>query len=137
MRGSHRGLPAHILLAYLFAIPCSNLRAETKGVWQKLWSASVASVVAANVADAATSLGRYEGNPLLRNAQGRLSPGRVVLIKASGTGGLLLLQCILRRRMPHQRLEKPAAIINFTAAAAVGAVAYRNSTISKAPAPSP
>lgn len=112
-------------------------RAEGEGAWKKLWSVSVATVVAANAADAATSLGRAESNPILRNAHGGLNVQRAAMIKASGTGGMLLLQYILLKRMRGSRLAKPAAVINFAAAAAVGAVAYRNSTLPKIQAAAP
>jgi hypothetical protein len=111
--------------------------AQERKIWKKLWAVSVAAVAAANIADAGYSAGRGESNPLLRNAHGGLSAQRAVLIKSAGTGGMILLQCILRKRMPEERLDKPAAIINFAAAGAVGAVAYRNSKIPTRPAASP
>src|SRR5512139_2901116 len=103
--------------------PCYS---QAKGGWKKVWKASVAVLAAVNVADASTSFGRYEANPLLRNGQGQCSAGRAIAVKSAASGGLLLVQALLLKRMPEERLEKPAAIVNFAAAATVGAVAYRN-----------
>lgn len=136
LRGRGRA-PVHSLWLCLPLACVTPLQAQNKDVWNKLWSFSVAALVAANTADAVSTAGRSESNPLLRNAHGGLSAQRAVLIKASGTGGMVLLQCLLRRRMPQHRLEKPAAIINFAAAATAGAVAYRNSTIPRSPAGPP
>lgn len=136
-----RGLPklmtqaaAAALTLTITAGPCA---AESRKLWKKLWAVSVAAVVAANIADAGYSAGRAEGNPLLRNAQGGFSAQRAVLIKSAGTGGMVLLQCLLRKRMPEEGVEKPAAIVNFAAAGALGALAYRNSTIPTRPTAAP
>jgi hypothetical protein len=103
--------------------------AETKHRWKKIWTASVAAVVAVNVLDARSSAGRYETNPLLQNGRGQFSAGRAIAIKSGATGGILLLQVLLRKRTPEQSLEKPSAIVNFAAAAVVGATAYRNTRV--------
>jgi hypothetical protein len=39
------------------------------------------------------------------------------------------VQVLFLKRMPEQRLEKPAAIVNLAAAAAVGVTAYRNTKV--------
>lgn len=114
--------------------PCA---AESRKLWKKIWAVSIAAVTAANIADAGYSAGRAESNPLLRNAHGGFSARRAVLLKSAGTGGMLLLQCLLRKRMPEEGVEKPAAIVNFAAAGALGAIAYRNSTIPARPGASP
>lgn len=105
------------------ARPCF---AESGSRWKKVWAASVGALATANVLDARSSAGRYEANPLLRDSQGRFSPGRAAMIKSAASGGVLLLQLLLRRKMPEHELEKPAAVINFATAAALGATAYRN-----------
>ncbi|MCL6545479.1 MAG: hypothetical protein K6T61_09620 [Bryobacteraceae bacterium] len=138
MYNKNRRLAAQTLAACLaLTAGAQPSSAQERKVWKKLWAVSVTAVAAANIADAGYSLGRGESNPLLRNAQGGLSAQRVVLIKSAGTGGMILLQYILRKRMPEEKLDKPAAIINFAAAGAVGAVAYRNSKIPTRPAASP
>jgi ABC-type Fe3+ transport system permease subunit len=50
-------------------------------------------------------------------------------VKSAASGGIILAQVLLMRRMPQERLEKPAAIVNFAAAATVGAIAYRNTRV--------
>lgn len=89
----------------------------------------MAVLAAANVMDARSSVGRYETNPLLQNGQGRFSVGRGIAVKSAASGGMILVQLLLQKRMPEQRLEKQAAIVNFAAAAAVGATAYKNTKI--------
>ena len=86
----------------------------------------MAVLATANVMDARTSMGGLETNPLLRNGHGRFSAGRAVAVKSAASGGMVLVQLLLLRRMPEHRLEKPAALANFAAAAVVGVTAYRN-----------
>jgi hypothetical protein len=123
-------LAAHGLLVCLLvagsAHPCFG---QTKRGWKKVWTISVAVLGAVNVMDGRSSAGALETNPLLRNGQGRFSARRAVAVKSAASGGMVLVQLLLLRRMPEQRLEKPAAIANFVAAAAVGATAYRNTKI--------
>jgi hypothetical protein len=114
------------LLAAGGARPCFG---QEKRVWRKVWTASVAALAAVNVMDARSSVGRYETNPLLQDGQGRFSPGRAIAVKSAASGGILVLQALLMRRRPQEKLERPAALINFAAAAAVGAVAYRNTGV--------
>ena len=114
------------LMAAGSAQPCFG---QSKRGWKKVWTASVAVLAAVNVADARSSVGRYEMNPLLRDGQGRCSAGRTVAVKSAALGGMVLVQALLQRRMPQERLEKPSAIVNFAAAATVGAIAYRNTRV--------
>jgi hypothetical protein len=126
----NRRMAAHGLLVCLLVVgstyPCFG---ETKRGWKKVWAVSVAALATAHVMDARSSMGRYEANPLLQNGQGQFSPGRGFAVKAAASGGMILVQMLLQRRRPEQRLEKQAAIVNFAAAAVVGATAYRNSKI--------
>jgi hypothetical protein len=108
------------------AYPCFG---QTKRGWKKIWTVSVAVLATAHVMDARSSVGRYEANPLLQNGQGRFSAGRGIALKSAASGGMILLQLLLQKRRPEQRLEKQAAIVNFAAAAVVGATAYRNTNI--------
>jgi hypothetical protein len=114
------------LLAAGSAPPCFG---QMRRGWKKVWTASVAALAAVNVMDARSSVGRYETNPLLRDGQGRFNTGRAIAVKSAASGGILLVQFLLMRRNPQERLEKPAAIINFAAAATVGAIAYRNTRV--------
>ena len=115
-----------------------DCRAADKRPWRGGWWASVALVVAANFADIRSSRGLGETNPLLRNGQGGLHVPRSVVIKSAATGGFLLVESVLLRKMPRQKLEKPFAITNSLAAAAVAATAARNYGLPRAdPAGSP
>jgi hypothetical protein len=113
--------------------PCFG---ETKRKWKKVWIISVAAVVAANVLDVRSSAGGWESNRLLQDPQGRFCARRAVMVKSAASGGMLLLQALLRRRMPEQ-IEKPASFVNFAAAATVGAVAYHNITVTRPATPGP
>ncbi len=118
---------ARTLLVCLLAAVIAH--AQTRRPWKKTWIVSVGALIAVNVLDARSSVGRYETNPLLRNSQGMSNTGRTVMIKSAASGGMIVLQMVLHRRMPEQSLEKPSAVVNFTAAAAVGATAFRNTRI--------
>jgi len=102
---------------------------QTKRGWKKAWIVSVGALIAVNVLDARSSVGRYETNPLLRDSQGRFNTRRTVMIKSAASGGMLAIQMVLHRRMPEQSLERPSAVVNFAAAAAVGSTAFRNTRI--------
>ena len=115
------------LLVCLLAVGIAH--GETKPRWKKAWIASVGALFAANVLDARSSMGRYEANPLLSDSQGRFNTGRSVMVKSAASGGMLVLQVLLHRRMPEQRLERSSAVVNFAAAATVGATAFRNTRI--------
>lgn len=118
---------ARTLLVCLLAVGIAH--GQTKRGWKKVWIVSVGALIAANVLDARSSVGRYETNPLLCDSQGRFNTRRSVAIKSAASGGMLVLQVVLHRRMPEQSLEKPSAVVNFAAAAAVGATAFRNTKI--------
>ena len=101
--------------------------------WTKRWWASVGLLVAANFADVHSSRGLAETNRLLRNRQGGMDLPRSVVIKSAASGGFLLLEAVLLRKLPEERLEQPFMVINSAAAAAVTATAVRNYRIPRAP----
>ena len=72
------------------------------------YRASVAAVGACAVADAASSWGRYELNPILVGPGGRFD-GRSVAIKGAITGGTLGALWLVQRRWPHLRRGATAA----------------------------
>ena len=115
---------ARTLLVCLLAAGIAH--GQTKRPWKKTWIVSVGALIAVNVLDARSSVGGYETNPLLRDSQGRFNTRRTVMIKSAASGGMLVIQMVLHRRMPEQSLEKPSAVVNFAAAAAVGTTAFRN-----------
>jgi len=88
---------------------------------------SVAALAAASFADAYTSRGKYEANPMLRDASGRASMARMLAFKSGLVGGTVLLEYLLARKEPA--VPKSAAIVNFYAAGALTGVAIRNSRI--------
>jgi hypothetical protein len=118
------GLSVQVLALLLAGTP--DCRAAEKRPWKGNWWASVALVVAANCVDIHSSRGLGETNPLLRDGRGGFDLPRGVMIKSAATGGFLLMEFVLLRKMPRQKLEKPFAITNAMAAAAVAATAARN-----------
>lgn len=124
MRKRSCNTAARTLLVCLLAAGIAH--GQTKPRWKKVWIVSVGALIAVNVLDARSSVGRYETNPLLRDSQGRFNTRRTVMVKSAASGGMLLLQVVLHRRMPEQSLEKPSAVVNFAAATTIGATAYRN-----------
>lgn len=93
--------------------------------WKRvLYRVSQAALAAAHVADARTSMGLHEANPVL----GRGPFGtRQVLVKAGIAGAGLAVGELLARRNPGA-----VAVGNFAAAGVIGTVAYRNSTLRRA-----
>ena len=82
---------------------------------------SIAINLAAHGADAYSSYGRYEINPVL--GRGTFGP-RQVGIKLSGAAAVSAASWVLARRSP--RACRWAARLNFIQAGAIGAVAARN-----------
>jgi len=87
------------------------------------WRASVVTLLAATTADAHSSFGRLEANPLLRGRDGRFDL-RGVAIKGGISGGAILVQYLLLRK--HPRAEGAASVANFVFAGALGGVAAYN-----------
>lgn len=118
-----------VLVMSVFNAPgcfADSMQSGTQRRSKKLWALSTAALIAANVLDVGTSLGRYEQNPALRDAQGRFSPARGILIKSVASGGSLLVQMLLARSMPQKKIYKPAAIVNLTCAGVLAGVALHN-----------
>jgi hypothetical protein len=121
-----------LLMLMCLAGPCT---AQSKRPWKKRWWITAGLLAVANIADIHSSRGLAEGNPLLRNSRGGIDLQKSVLIKSAASGGFLLLQRILIKRMPESHLEKPFAITNTLAAGAVAVTAARNYRIPRAPSP--
>jgi len=109
-------------LAVLTAAP---LAAEER---RGLWRASVGVLLGAAIADAHSSFGRPERNPLLRSPDGRFH-ARGFAIKSGVTGGAVAIQWLLVRR--HRRAEPAAAVANFTVGSILTGVAVRNHRLSR------
>lgn len=121
-----------LTLGLLFAQPCC---AESKRNWKKLWVVTVVALAAANAADVHSSSGLWEANPLLRDQTGRLHARKAIVIKSAASGGFVLLEAILLKKMPGRGLYKPFALTNMTAAGVVSASAVRNYRIPRPPTP--
>lgn len=89
---------------------------------------SVGALIGANIADAASSWGKREGNPALRNGDGRFGWNGVA-IKAGITGSVLLTQRYILRKHPSQ--YKGNAWINYSFSGLLTGVAIRNWQIPK------
>lgn len=85
-----------------------------------IWKWSVASLIAANSLDAASSYGLREGNPLL----GTRFNGTSLAIKSGLTAGQIVAQYFVLKRHPEKR--RLAAIVNFAVAGGLGVVAAHN-----------
>lgn len=84
---------------------------------------SAATLVAASLADAHTSLGRPEANPSSATPKATSAPVAVAF-KSAAVGGTLALQICLTRSRPH--LRRASSVVNFASAAAFTAAAARN-----------
>lgn len=96
----------------------------------KLWRFSVAALAASSAADAWSSYGRTEANPLLRSPGGTFS-ARALGIKAAIAGGGVAAQWLVMRKRPES--ANAAAITNFGMAGLFTGVAARNWRISSLP----
>lgn len=94
----------------------------------KLWRISVAALAAGSAADAWSSYGRPEANPLLRSATGHFS-AQAIGIKAAIAGGTVAAQWLVLRKRPET--ARAAAITNFGMAAVFSGVAARNRALAK------
>ncbi len=104
-----------ILLALLYLVPLS---AESRG--HKLLKWSWVALVAGNAADAASSWGRFELNPVLGPRFGARSAG----IKFGLVGAVIGAEYLLTRR--HAELQKPFTVGNFAVSGVFFGVAARN-----------
>ena len=106
----------------VFGLLCMSMAAaaeERRG--SRLWKWSLAVLAAANVADAATSLGHRELNPVLG---GGPFGARSVGVKMGIAGGGVAIQYLILRHRPAAAPK--AAVINFAMAGVTGGIAARN-----------
>ena len=87
------------------------------------WKASVVALIAATAADAATSYGRPETNPLLRGQAGQFHV-KSIAIKGLITAGALGAQYYFIKKRPES--ARYAAITNFSMAGMFTGVAVYN-----------
>jgi hypothetical protein len=125
-----------LLLLVLFVYPLAAQRllpppapVQSERIQDKdkmLYVSSVAALLAATAADAGTSWGRIELNPVLARDGARFG-WQAMAIKSACTGASLLVQRFVLRRNPAAR--RKLAWTNFVMAGTLGAVAARNSTL--------
>jgi len=98
-----------------------DLKARTK----KLFAASVAAVATAAVADAGTSWGKAESNPVLGQSRfGASQTGiKIGLVSAALAG-----QYFIMRHHSKQAMGT-FTVLNFASAGVLGAIAFHNSTV--------
>lgn len=106
----------------------TDVQQNSRRRWRKTWIASWVAFAAANVLDAHSSQGKFEANPLLRNADGTFASGRATGLKAGMGAGLLGMQLWMIHKKPEKNLYKGFSLVNGAAAGALGAVAASNST---------
>jgi len=87
-----------------------------------LWRVSQALVVGANVADSASSWGKYEANPVLNHGAPRFGFGACAIKMAVVAGGLTTQQLVVRKDPRRMRLSTAA---NLAVTGALSAVAVR------------
>jgi hypothetical protein len=93
---------------------------------KKFWM-SVAALGIATFADAYSSRGRVERNPLLQNEHGRFSAGRAMMIKSATAAGVVGLELWMMRRHPGPGTERASTFANFASAGIFAGVAVYNS----------
>jgi hypothetical protein len=93
---------------------------------RRLYRWSVASLAAANAADAITSWRKVEANPILAQPGAAFGPGSVA-VKAGILGASLRLERWAARRNPH--LYSAFAWINIGAAAGLAGVSQHNARL--------
>lgn len=105
-------------------LPLTLALAVTAHAAPPRWIASVVAVMAGGVLDVASSRGRFERNPLARNASGQCNVGRLATLKAGALGGTLALQWVYARH--HREAYRPLAWANGAIAGGLVGVAAHN-----------
>jgi hypothetical protein len=112
---------AFLLLLTVLLLPATSA-ADRPARWRAVWRVSQALLAGADAADAASSWGKIEANPLVR-AGPRFSYGSLAIKLGALSGGLAAQHYILRRAPEQTPLFASA---NLAAAAILGVVAGRN-----------
>jgi hypothetical protein len=110
-----------VTLGILLSLPAHAADIHPESGPKRLWKWSIAALAAANTADAASSFGRYELNPVL--GVGRFCP-RATGIKFGISSAAIGAQYLMLRRRPEA--ARKAAWVNFTLAGATAGIAVRN-----------
>jgi hypothetical protein len=102
--------------------------ADRPSRWRAVWRVSQAMLAGADAADAASSWGKNEANPLVRAGQ-RFSYGSLAIKMGALTGGMVAQHYILRKAPNKTPLF---ASTNLAAAAMLAVVAEHNMHVSAA-----
>ncbi len=108
-------------------------REDTRPHVSKAWVASTVALLAATSLDAASSWGKYEGNPLLRSSNGTFG-AQGVSLKFAIAGAMLAPQLLFRK---NRRATKFFTITNFAQAGMFTGIAIRNFGIPQPAQPGP
>jgi len=111
-----------LLIAFL-ALPASAASRR----WHVVWGVSQGLLAGADAADAATSWGKYETNPLVRT--GHSFGYGSLAIKLGALGGGLAAQHLIHRKSPDR--APLFATGNLASAALLGAAAVHNVHVPK------
>jgi hypothetical protein len=112
---------AFLLLLVGLIVPAASA-ADKASRWRTVWRVSQAMLAGADAADAASSWGKNEANPLVRTGQ-RFSYGSLA-IKIGALGGGMAAQHYILRKAPNKAPLFASA--NVAAAAMLGVVAAHN-----------
>ena len=118
---------AFILLLTVLLLPAASA-ADRPSRWRAVWRVSQAMLAGADAADAASSWGKNEANPLVRAGQ-RFSYGSLAIKMGALTGGMVAQHYILRKAPNKTPLF---ASTNLAAAAMLAVVAEHNMHVSAA-----
>ena len=108
-----------------FLLASSAPAAERPSRWRGLWHVSQALLAGGEAADAASSWGKNEANPLVRAGQ-RFSYGSMIIKLGTLSTGLAAQHYIVRH---HPEYAPGMTLANFGAAGMLGVVAARNMRI--------
>ncbi len=104
------------------------IRNEESSHRSRSWKISAIVLVGALAADAATSWGKHEINPLVPTGGGTFG-GRSFGLKAGVTGGTLVAQYFLLKKQPHA--ERAATFANFGLSGLLTSAAVSNARMSR------
>ncbi len=99
---------------------------EPKRFGKRFWI-SVGVLGAATFADAYSSRGHVERNPLLQNSSGRFSVGKAFAVKSGMAAGLITLELWMMNRNPGTESERLSSFTNFVSAGIFAGTAVYNS----------
>lgn len=110
---------------FIVLLPPAASAADRASRWRAVWRVSQAMLAGANAADAASSWGKNEANPLVRAGQ-RFSYGSLAIKMGALTGGMIAQRYILRMAPDKTPLFASA---NLAAAAVLGVIAKHNMNV--------